>query len=89
MRRRPLCQKSAKSRRQCASDKGAAGRLFMQVKLNTGSGFTDTSTAWMVGYNAGNALSGGLSRVWAAFSRGERQAQGVAGQNIGGLLARH
>ena len=35
----------------------------MQVKLNAGLGFTDTSTTWVVGYEAGNALSG----VSAAF----------------------
>ena len=39
----PLCTKPGKSWRQCASDKGAATRLLVQVKLTTTSGFTAAS----------------------------------------------
>ena len=84
-----MCKNAAKSRRQCASDKGAAGRLLMQVKL----------TSWIKLHRRQHDLDGrvrgvkrvvrGLGRVSALFSVGEREAQRVAGQNIGGLLARH
>ena len=37
----------------------------------------------------GKCVVRGLGSVSTAFCRGEGEAQGVAGQNIGGLLARH
>ena len=58
-------------------------------KTQAGSGFTDTSKTWMVGYEVGNALSGVSAEFRLGFGEVNARRRGVAGQNIGGLLARH